>query len=66
MPGNLYLNILKMSIKYSQINFHFKVLTLAEFDILPDNLLTANQFAIGETSLQLHYYPDSVKMDAFT
>tara|TARA_R110001606_G_scaffold92864_1_gene206208 strand:- start:13091 stop:13810 length:720 start_codon:yes stop_codon:yes gene_type:complete len=36
----------------------------AEFDILPDNLLVANHSALGETSLQLYYAPETVSMDA--
>ena len=35
---------------------------LAEFDILPDNLLVANHSAIGETSLQLYYEPETVDL----
>jgi creatinine amidohydrolase len=35
----------------------------AEFDILPDNLLVANHSALGETSLQLYYAPETVALD---
>ena len=35
---------------------------LAEFDILPDNLLVANHSAIGETSIQLFYNPNTVDL----
>jgi len=37
--------------------------TLAEFDILPDDLLVANHSALGETSLQLYYAPETVSLD---
>jgi len=36
---------------------------LAEFDVLSPDLLVANHSAIGETSLQLHYAPETVAMD---
>jgi len=38
--------------------------TLAEFDVLPDSLLVANHSALGETSLQLHYQPETVALDS--
>ncbi len=38
--------------------------SLAEFDILPDDLLVANHSALGETSLQLYYAPDAVDLDS--
>ena len=37
--------------------------SLAEFDILDDNMLTANHSALGETSLQLYYAPETVALD---
>ena len=37
---------------------------LAEFDILPDDLLVANHSALGETSLQLYYEPETVALDS--
>ena len=37
---------------------------LAEFDILPDDLLVANHSALGETSLQLYYTPETVDLDS--
>ncbi|MEE9439955.1 MAG: creatininase family protein [Saprospiraceae bacterium] len=37
--------------------------SLAEFDILPDDLLVANHSALGETSLQLVYAPGTVALD---
>lgn len=37
---------------------------LAEFDILPDELLEANHSALGETSLQLFYEPDTVDLES--
>ena len=45
--------------KYPEKHFWY----LAEFDILPDELLVANHSAIGETSLQLHYAPETVDLD---
>jgi len=36
--------------------------TLAEFDVLPDDLLVANHSALGETSLQLYYEPATVDL----
>lgn len=36
----------------------------AEYDILPDNLLVANHSALGETSLQLYYAPETVQLNA--
>ena len=36
---------------------------LAEFDILPNDLLVANHSAIGETSLQLFYAPETVDLE---
>jgi len=38
--------------------------SLAEFDILPDDLLVANHSALGETSLQLYYAPETVDLDS--
>ena len=37
--------------------------SLAEFDILPDDLLVANHSALGETSLQLYYEPKTVDLE---
>ncbi|XMO85809.1 creatininase family protein [Algibacter sp. AS12] len=59
--GEPHLTILKkvaeeFNIKYPKIH----VWSFAEFDILPDNLLVANHSALGETSLQLHYAPETV------
>ena len=36
---------------------------LAEFDILPNDVLVANHSAIGETSLQLFYAPEMVDLE---
>lgn len=43
-------------------NKHFWA--LAEFDIVPDHLLVANHSAIGETSLQLYYEPETVDLSS--
>jgi len=37
--------------------------TLAEFDVVPDDLLVANHSALGETSLQLYYAPETVDLE---
>tara|TARA_R110002050_G_scaffold286121_1_gene436230 strand:+ start:11181 stop:11897 length:717 start_codon:yes stop_codon:yes gene_type:complete len=37
---------------------------LAEFDVLPKDVLTANHSAYGETSLQLYYAPETVNLHA--
>ena len=37
---------------------------MAEFDILPDELLEANHSGLGETSLQLFYEPDTVDLES--
>tara|TARA_R110001606_G_scaffold16324_1_gene65810 strand:+ start:33 stop:752 length:720 start_codon:yes stop_codon:yes gene_type:complete len=63
--GEPHQNILKtvakeFNEKYPKIHFW----AFAEFDILPDNLLVANHSALGETSLQLYYAPETVDMDA--
>jgi len=42
-------------------NIHFWA--FAEFDILPDSLLVPNHSALGETSLQLLYEPETVALD---
>ena len=39
------------------------VWAIAEFDIVPDEVLVANHSAIGETALQLHYAPETVALD---
>ncbi|MEX0273751.1 MAG: creatininase family protein [Flavobacteriaceae bacterium] len=36
---------------------------LAEFDMVPDTLLKANHSALGETSLQLYYAPETVALE---
>lgn len=35
---------------------------LAEFDVIPDHLLVANHSALGETSLQLYFEPETVDL----
>ena len=63
--GEPHQNILKtvaeeFNKKYPEKHFW----AFAEFDILPNYLLVANHSALGETSLQLHYAPETVDMDA--
>ena len=36
---------------------------LAEFDVVPDSLLVPNHSALGETSLQLYYAPETVALE---
>ena len=59
--GEPHQNILKTVAKefnerYPKLHFW----AFAEFDVLPDNLLVANHSALGETSLQLYYAPETV------
>jgi len=49
---------IKFNKKYADIHFW----ALAEFDILPDDLLVANHSAFGETSLQLYYESNTVDL----
>ena len=61
--GEPHIDILKsvaddFNKKYPKCHFW----SLAEFDILPDDLLVANHSALGETSLQLYYAPHMVAM----
>lgn len=61
--GEPHIDILKSTAKTFNKKYpkhHFWA--LAEFDILPDDLLVANHSAIGETSLQLYYAPKSVDL----
>ncbi len=62
--GEPHIDILKevaAEMNVTHPNFH--VWALAEFDILPDELLVANHSAIGETSLQLYFAPHTVALD---
>lgn len=45
--------------KYPDIGFW----AFAEFDVLSNDLLVANHSALGETSLQLYYAPETVDLD---
>ncbi len=63
--GQPHLQILKdvaekSNRKHNDIHFW----ALAEFDILPDELLVANHSALGETSIQLFYEAGTVNMDS--
>jgi len=62
--GEPHIDILKevaeeYNSKYPELQFW----SLAEFDILPDDMLVANHSALGETSLQLHYAPETVHQE---
>lgn len=61
--GEPHLEILKDVTKQFNQNYPNKCFwTLGEFEVLPDDLLVANHSALGETSLQLHYAPDTVAL----
>ena len=62
--GEPHIDILKevadeFNSKYPDCHFW----SLGEFDILSDDLLVPNHSALGETSLQLHYAPDTVHLN---
>ena len=62
--GEPHIDILKrvaedFNKKYPDCHFW----AFAEFDILDDNMLTANHSALGETSLQLYYAPETVALE---
>lgn len=62
--GEPHQNILKtVAKKFNKKYPKIHVWAFAEFDILPDNLLVANHSALGETSLQLYYAPETVALD---
>lgn len=63
--GEPHLNILRETCSYFNDKYPHKYFWyLAEFDILPNDLLVANHSAIGETSLQLYYEESLVDIDA--
>lgn len=62
--GEPHLEILrKVAIKFNQKYPNIGFWAFAEFDILPNDLLVANHSALGETSLQLYYAPETVDLD---
>ena len=62
--GQPHLDILKdVAEKYNKKQTGCYIWALAEFDILPNELLEANHSALGETSLQLYYEPQTVALD---
>ena len=61
--GEPHLNILRqVSQDFALLYPSHRFWTLAEFDILPIHMLEANHSALGETSLQLFYDPESVDL----
>ncbi|MEZ4911659.1 MAG: creatininase family protein [Saprospiraceae bacterium] len=61
--GEPHLSILKdVSNKFSTRFQELRFWTIAEFDILSPDILVANHSALGETSLQLHYAPETVDL----
>lgn len=64
--GEPHIDILKeVAVEFNEKYPDHHFWSLAEFDILPDDLLVANHSALGETSLQLHYAPETVHQDKF-
>lgn len=62
--GEPHINILKeVALEYREKYPKLHFWSLAEFDILPDDLLVANHSALGETSLQLFYAPETVHQE---
>ncbi|MEP2688610.1 creatininase family protein [Maribacter dokdonensis] len=62
--GQPHLDILKdVAERYNKKQTDCYIWALAEFDILPNELLEANHSALGETSLQLYYEPQTVVLD---
>jgi creatinine amidohydrolase len=62
--GQPHLDILKdVAKEYNKKQTGCYIWALAEFDILPNELLEANHSALGETSLQLYYEPQTVALD---
>jgi creatinine amidohydrolase len=61
--GQPHLNILKdVAVAHNKEREDRFVWAMAEFDIVPDDVLKANHSALGETSLQLHYEPETVNL----
>ncbi len=62
--GEPHIHILKeIAQAFNEAHQDIFVWALAEFDILPDDILIANHSAIGETALQLYYAPETVALD---
>jgi creatinine amidohydrolase len=63
--GEPHLEILKkIAAAFNSENPNNYCWALAEFDVLPKDLLIANHSAFGETSLQLHYAPKTVDLES--
>jgi len=62
--GEPHLQILRdVASEFNQKHPNNYFWAFAEFDILPDDLLVANHSALGETSLQLYYEPETVDLE---
>lgn len=63
--GVPHLDILKnVADEYNNKYFDRYFWVFTEFEIVPDEFLVANHSALGETSLQLFYAPETVNLDA--
>jgi creatinine amidohydrolase len=63
--GEPHLQILRnVAEEFNKNNTEKYCWALAEFDVIPDELLVANHSAIGETSLQLYYNEDLVDLNS--
>lgn len=63
--GEPHLEILKkVAKKFNKKNPTKHCWALAEFDVLPNDLLVANHSALGETSLQLYYAKETVDLES--
>jgi len=61
--GEPHIDILKEIAQEFNTKYTGKyVWAIAEFDVVPDDVLVANHSAIGETALQLHYAPETVAL----
>ncbi|WP_191963473.1 creatininase family protein [Pseudotamlana haliotis] len=63
--GEPHLDILKTVAKAFNQKYPDKYFwAFAEFEVIPKELLIANHSALGETSLQLYYAPETVNLEA--
>ena len=63
--GEPHLQILRdVAAEFNQKHADKHFWSLAEFDVLPDDLLVPNHSALGETSLQLYYAPETVDLES--
>ena len=63
--GEPHLQLLRyVAANFNQKHQKYYCWALAEFDVLPNDLLEANHSALGETSLQLYYEPETVNLES--